>query len=153
MKKAIFLILVLTSGCRAPDYITSQCAHIYYNCADPDHDFPTNDEVELMLDHMIEHAHKCGPMAAENITAILSNMDINLQCHGPSGKHYDKYFRDQIYVEWSGYGRIWTLYHEIMHPLYRYYRGGTDRDHLDEDYWAGATCLVRLFELCNGWSV
>lgn len=159
MKKEIIFILVLISGCRVPDYTTSHGAEVYNVCDNPDHEFPTQDEVELFLDFMLENAHNCLPVDAADISLILSNMDIILKCNRPSGcsdcggKHYDNYFRDEIVVMWDGYDRIWTLYHEIMHPAYRYYRGGTNRDHSDEIYWMGARCLVELFQIRYGWEV
>ena len=156
--KTIFFVLVLVSGCRTPDYVTSHGVQVYNVCDNPDYEFPTLDEVELFLDHMLENAHRCLPTAAEDISIILSNIDLYLKCTKPAGcancggKHYDTYYRDEIVVHWDGYDRIYTMYHEIMHPAYRYYRGGTDHNHEDKIYWLGDRCLTELFQIQNGWA-
>ena len=144
---------ILIGACQNPLYITSHGTHIYHSCGNPHHPFPTPDEMEAYLDHLTIHSPDCLPTDPVVISDILSYMAITLACHPPSGKHYDRYFRDDILVEWQGYDCVWTLYHEIMHPLYRYYRGGTDRDHLDKPYWEGARCLTRLFEQIHGWVI
>ena len=163
--RTLFLILVLVSGCRTPDYITPHGAHVYHNCSDPDYQFPTKGEMSAYLDFMVENVSECLPVEPWLVSAVLANADIHLECKPRTckhtytqgelagqtvevncgGKHYDRYFRDEYIVWWEGY-LTEALYHEIMHQLHLMLYGVSGRDHLDAEFWAGDRCLLRLFE-------